>query len=181
MSDEDTVKPQKSEIIVNRSFRLLGCVYYGDPFHSEAGWTEENEIGLTWQRFMTIFQKNQELIKKFIVNEDFGYELHIEPDEYKDTKKYYVFVGMEVSEEIEKVPLEMFIKVLPTTMYAVFTFKGKDIIRAGNYIWHNWLPTSDKYKEAFPYEIQAYERKRFFGLNDERSEIDFYIPIKLKQ
>jgi hypothetical protein len=30
---------------------LAGMSFFGDPFTSHAGWTEENEIGRLWQRF----------------------------------------------------------------------------------------------------------------------------------
>ena len=42
------------------------------------------------------------------------------------------------------------------------------------------LPRSD-YEEAYPYVILAYEEGRYFGLDDENSEIDYYVPVKRKE
>ncbi len=33
-------------------FFLVGLSFFGDPFSGNAGWTEENEIGRLWSRFM---------------------------------------------------------------------------------------------------------------------------------
>ncbi|MHA2334911.1 MAG: GyrI-like domain-containing protein [Candidatus Hodarchaeales archaeon] len=179
MSKNNAVKPEKTDIIKEKSLQLIGCVFYGDPFHSAKGWSEQNEIGLTWQRFMSLYEKHEELIRKYRVNQAVTYEIHIEPKEYKENKKFYVFVGVEVT-EIDKMPLEMFSKVLPTTMYALFTFKGKNMFRGGDYIWKEWLLKSDDYHEAHPFLIQAYDEKRFHGMDSEESEIDYLVPVKPK-
>ena len=51
---------------------------------------------------------------------------------------------------------------------------------SGEYYFKDWLPKS-KYVQAYPYIIQAYDAQRFKSLEDEESEIDWYIPIKLKK
>ena len=175
MSEENAATPEKIDFVERCILNLVGCIFYGDPFHSRKGWDTENEIGLTWKRFMDLYQKHtidNRIHKRTI------YEVHIQPDDYKETKKFYVYVGVEVG-KIEKMPLEMFGKVFPATMYAVFTFKGKNIFRGGEYIWQDWLVNSD-YEEAYPYVILAYEEGRYFGLDDENSEIDYYVPVKRK-
>ena len=70
------------------------------------------------------------------------------------------------------------LKILPTTNYLIFTAKAIDLDR-GEYYFKNWLPQS-KYEQAYPYIIQAYDAQRFKSLEDEESEIDWYIPIKIK-
>ncbi|MFX0095717.1 MAG: GyrI-like domain-containing protein [Candidatus Hodarchaeota archaeon] len=181
MSNESAVKPEKIEIIEKRrTMHLIGCVFYGDPFHSSRGWSVENEIGLTWQRFMNLYAKNQEMINMYRINPNLAYEVHIEPEEYKETKNFYVFVGIEVN-NLDKMPLGMFYKILPATMYAVFTFQGEKMFSGGDYIWQEWLPKSDEYQEAYPFLIQAYDETRFKGLDNKASELDYYIPIKLKE
>lgn len=180
MTNGDLAKPKKIEIIDrNKPLKLIGCVYYGDPFHSKEGWNVENEIGLIWQRFMKLCEKYKDIIERNVINNNIAYEIHVHPDDYNETKKFYVYVGLEV-EKFDGVPLEMIAKTFPATMYAVFTFKGKDIFRGGKYIWQKWLPNSN-YEEAYPYFIEAYDEARFHGLDNEDSEIDYWVPIKRKK
>jgi AraC family transcriptional regulator len=167
-----TVKP---EIIDEKKFKLLGCVFYGDPFHSAAEWTYENEIGKLWMRFYTLMQKYFVLISKIIVDQDVAYEIHIEPEEYIKTKRYYVFVGMEVS-NIEEIPVEMFLKILPNTKYLKFTTKVTERDTCED-VFKNWIPKNG-FEQAHPYVIQGYDRKRYKDLNDPKSEIDWYIPVR---
>jgi hypothetical protein len=37
---------------------LAGLSFFGDPFAQSAGWTEENEIGRLWTRFMRLRDEN---------------------------------------------------------------------------------------------------------------------------
>ena len=163
-------------ITEEKQFTLLGCVFYGDPFHSSEEWSIENEIGKLWQKFIELFGKRGKEIKNYVINPDIFYEVHLMPDDYKKTKKYYIFVGVEVK-DIKEIPMEMFLKSFPKVKYAIFTFKGKDMFTGSEYIYNEWLPNS-KYKDAHPYQIQAYDSKRHFGLDNEKSELDYYIPIK---
>ena len=39
-------------MIEKRQMMLLGFSFFGDPFKISGGWTEENEIGRLWKRFM---------------------------------------------------------------------------------------------------------------------------------
>ena len=162
-----------------RVIQLLGCVFYGDPFHSVDGWDTENEIGLTWKRFMKLYQDNQHIIDKIAENQSVHYEIHIEPSDFSESKKFYVFAGLEVK-KISEPPLGMFALVLPKTRYAIFTFKGKDMMKGADHIWNVWLPKSD-YQESHPFVIQAYDSRRFEGLQSERSELDWMVPIKPKK
>ena len=171
-------EPKKIEIVTSDPLRLIGCVYYGDPFHSKKGWDVENEIGLLWKRFMALCERYSRFIERYGVNRQRGYEVHIRPEDYENTKKYHIFVGIEVC-HIDEMPLEMSCKIFPATTYAVFTFKGKEIFKGGNYIWQNWLPNS-RYDEAYPYFMEAYEEGRFYGLDDEESEIDYWVPVNEK-
>ena len=165
----------KPEILDEKRFKLLGCVFYGDPFHSAKEWSYENEIGKLWMRFYTLLQKYFVLINKVMIDQDVGYEVHIEPEEYKKSKKYYVFVGMEVS-DIEEVPVEMFLKILPKTRYVKFTTKVTEINTCED-IFRTWLP-QEGFEQTYPYMIQGYDRKRYKDLKDKNSEIDWYIPVK---
>jgi len=158
------------KIIEKEKIVLVGMVFYGDPFKNQAGWSQENEIGKLWKRFVA----KEKTIKNRVENG--GYEVHIEPEEYKETKNYYVFVGVEV-EKVEKLPLEMFTKILPASKYAVFTLKGKEITSNWqNKIYKEWLPQSG-YEEAHKFLIECYD-DRFKGIDNSESELDIYVPIK---
>jgi AraC family transcriptional regulator len=158
------------KILEKEKIVLVGMVFYGDPFKNQAGWSQENEIGKLWKRFVA----REKTIKNRVENG--GYEVHIEPEEYEETKNFYVFVGVEV-EKVEKLPLEMFTKILPAAKYAVFTLKGKEI--TSNWqdkIYKEWLPQSG-YEEAHKFTIEYYD-DRFRGIDNSESELDIYVPIK---
>ncbi|MFX1274471.1 MAG: GyrI-like domain-containing protein [Promethearchaeota archaeon] len=164
------------ELVENRIFKLLGCVFYGDPFHSKPGWTKGNEIWLLWERFGNLSRKYSALLSKVAKDLDTGYEIHIEPEEYKTTKNYYVFVGFEIEEFLE-IPLEMYFKSFPKINYVKFSTKMKSKENLGGYIYREWMPKNN-FKQAFPYVIESYNSKRFKSVDDPESEIDWYIPIK---
>ncbi len=164
------------KIITKKEITLIGSVFYGNPFHSAKGWEMENEIGKTWKRFMQLYMKNLVTLKKYIVAPKIAYEVHIAPKEPEDKKDFYVFIGIEVK-NLNKMPLEMFGKVLPATKYALFTFKGKKMFSGSQYIYNEWLPTSG-YKEAFPFQIQLYDEESYKGIDNEESKIECWIPIK---
>ncbi|MHA2246827.1 MAG: GyrI-like domain-containing protein [Candidatus Hodarchaeales archaeon] len=163
-------------ILEDKIFRILGCVFYGDPFHKAVEWSYENEIGKLWQRFMKLNGKYSSLLSKICVDRNIGYEIHLEPEEYKDTRKYFVLVGVEVK-DIEEIPLEMFVKILPKTDYVVFTTTMENKLERGGYIYKKWLPENG-YAQAFPYIIQLYDNRRYKGLEYPESELDWFIPIK---
>jgi AraC family transcriptional regulator len=174
---QDQPKPQKIRITGEISLKLVGCVYYGDPFHSNEEWSVKNEIGLLWARFYKLYQKFAHVLQNEAVD-DVAYEVHLQPEDYHKTGRFYVYVGVEVK-KLENMPMEMFCKVLPSTRYAVFTFKGDDMFSGGEYIWNEWIPHSE-YDEAYPYMILAYHRNQYRGMEDPESEVDFYVPIKLE-
>lgn len=158
------------KIIERGEITLVGMVFYGDPFKEAAGWSRENEIGKLWTRFVA----KEELVRNRVGHG--GYEVHIEPEEYEHTKNYYVFVGVEV-EKVDALPLEMFVKVLPPSTYAVFTLKGKEITSNwGERIYKEWLPQSG-YTEAHKFLIEYYDGARFKGMDNSESELDVYVPV----
>jgi AraC family transcriptional regulator len=158
-------------IVEMEELTLVGMVFYGDPFKDAGGWSEENEIGKLWSRFGA----KEESVEN--VTGDGGYEVHIEPEEYKETNKYYVFVGVRVG-ETKNLPLEMFVKILPAGTYAVFTLKGDEITSDwSEAIYKKWLPSS-AYQERAKFLIEYYDGKRFKGMSDPDSELDIYVPIE---
>lgn len=171
-----TIEGIKATITPPTSLKLLGCVYYGDPFHQAREWRYENEIGLLWQRFFNVYKKYHFLLNKINLNSNIAYEVHIEPDEYKENKHYYVFVGCAV-ESITEIPLELYYKPLPLTEYIQFTTQAQEFDKA-EVIFRKWLGAKNSgYSQAFPYVIQRYNSKRYKSLEDPASEIDWLIPI----
>ena len=163
-------------IIEKDQMTVLGFSFFGDPFELSRGWTEENEIGRLWSRFMTYLREHGSSIQH-IKGDQVSYEIHIYHDETASMGVFEVFVGVEV-EKLENVPVEILVKVLPATKYAVFTVEGQDIISDWS-LWFSaeWLPSSG-YQLAHPYHFQYYDQ-RFKGLDKvDESAIDVYIPIK---
>ncbi|MCK4529257.1 GyrI-like domain-containing protein [candidate division WOR-3 bacterium] len=163
------------KIIERDEIILAGMDFYGDPFTKAKGWSEQNEIGRLWQRFMRYYDKNEDKIKNMVSEAD--YEVWVGSIEKLDEKDKYIFVGVEV-EKIQDLPLQLVAKILPRTQYAVFTIKGKEIKSDwSSKIYKEWLPESG-YKEAYSFLIEYYDHERFKGMDNEESEIDIYLPIK---
>ena len=165
------------KIMEKEQMLLVGLSFFGDPFKSSAGWTEENEIGRLWVRFKA-FLENQGARIQQIKDQDVSYEVHIENAETQEKGEYEVFVGLEVA-QLQDVPVELLVKVLPPTAYAVFTLEGEEITSD----WHqmiqrDWLPESG-YQIAYDFAIERYDQ-RFKGLDKiAESVLDVYIPVVL--
>lgn len=169
---EPTYIFDKPEII------LVGVGFFGDPFSMSAEWTEENEIGRLWNRLFAYMRKYPHGIKH-VANQKVGYEVHIEHEETALKGYYEVFAGVEVT-QIEDVPVELLVKILPATTYAVFTLRGQQIISDWyREIYQHWLPGSG-YRNAHPYSFQLYD-ERFQGLDKlDDSALDVYVPVVLQ-
>jgi predicted transcriptional regulator YdeE len=155
---------------------LVGIGFYGDPFRLSGGWTEENEIGRLWSRFMTYLGQHQGRIKH-VMGEQVAYELQIYHEDTARTGEFEVFAGIEV-DELEDLPLEMAVKILPPATYAVFTLVG-DQIGADYYlkIAAEWLPEAG-YQSDYRYSLQRYD-ERFKGVDNlAESVIEVYIPVQ---
>jgi AraC family transcriptional regulator len=154
---------------------LLGVNFFGDPF-SMSGWTEGNEIHRLWQRFEGFFAQHVERIKN-IKNPGVGYEVWSSDEETAVKGLFDIFVGIEI-ESLDDVPVELLVKVLPPTQYAVFTFQGEEITSDWpRKIYQEWLPNSG-YEAAHQYNFQYYD-ERFKGIDQiDESIIDVYMPVK---
>jgi AraC family transcriptional regulator len=162
------------KIVEKGSITLVGMDFCGDPYTKAGGWSQENEIGKLWQRFMRFYDKNKDRIQNRV--SESGYEVWVETEDMKARKDKYIFVGVEV-ERVGELPLELVAKVLPATTYAVFTVKGEEITSDwGTRIYKGWLPQSG-YEEAHPYLIEFYDSERFKGMDNPESELDLYLPV----
>jgi len=167
------------KIITHEQLKLVGFSFYGDPLRLSPGWTSENEIGRLWSRFMAYAETNREQMGAFVVNPGIAYEVHIYNEATMETGQFEVFVGVELI-DASQAPLNMVIKVLPATQYAVFTIFGQQIV--GDWplaIYQEWLPNSE-YEPAHDFHIQ-YHDGSFKGFDNlDESSLDVYVPIKLR-
>jgi len=152
---------------------LAGIDFFGKPFDKAGGWSEENEIGKLWKRFNGFYERNKDSIKNKV--SESGYELWAEFD--GEAENHYIFVGVEV-EKAEEPPLELVIKILPSTRYAIFTLRGEEFkCDWGSKISNNWLPSAGL-RQSHNFIIECYDSERFRGPNDPESELDIYVPVE---
>jgi predicted transcriptional regulator YdeE len=163
--------------IVNKErITLVGLSFFGDPFKEKGGWTEENEIGRLWKRFMS-YLGNDQLHLPGSEDLQVCYEVHILHPETCRSGEYEIFTGFETG-DVKQTPPEFLVKILPPCLYGVFTLRGEEITSDWHQmIYQSWMPESG-YREAYQYSFQLYD-KRFKGLEHlEESTIDLYIPIE---
>ena len=76
------------------NLNLLGCSFYGDPFHSAEEWSVENEIGILWKRFLKLWQVYDFILNKLNTHPKNTYEVHFESHDFHTTRKFEIFVGI---------------------------------------------------------------------------------------
>lgn len=170
------------KIVQRDDLLLIGLEYYG-PLQGN-GWSEENSIGHLWNRWNRFNEEYGHLIDGKIVNPNIGYEVAAWNDEeYENTGKFYIFVGVEIKSIEEALPLQLVARRLPGGACAEFTVIGDEIQRWENMFYNKWLPESGyrcaKY-DGYSYQVQAYENGRFKGIYQNEiidSEIDVFVPL----
>ncbi len=165
----------KPKIIQGAQMLLLGFSFFGNPFEISTGWTEENEIGRLWNRFMVYLAHHPGLFQH-VKDKTVMYEVHIQHPETDRTGEYEVFVGLEVT-QLKDVPVQVSLKILPVTTYAVFTLRGAQITSDWNkLIYSDWMSQSG-YRSAYPFGFQRYDA-RFKGLDQiDESVLEVYVPV----
>ncbi len=159
---------KKDEII------LVGVSFYGDPFETSAGWTEENQIGRLWQRLMAYLGAHPDKIQHRVPIHA-SYEVHIYGPETMTKGLFEVFVGIAV-EWLESVPVDLLVKILPAAEYAVFTLQGVQISSDWHLEVDAWI-TAAGYQRTHPFSFQYYD-ERFKGLDQiTESLLDVYVPV----
>ena len=71
------------KIVTEQEWLVVGMSFYGDPFSQASGWSEDNEIGLLWKRFVAFFEARGEAIKH-AVEPNAMLEIHIETEESEE-------------------------------------------------------------------------------------------------
>ncbi len=154
---------------------LMGVSFYGDPFQLSGDWTVENEIGRVWKRFMNYLEENRPTLQTLLDGDEL-YEVHIYNPETPTKGFFEVFTGL-ATRDPWNVPVDLLVKALPATQYAVFTLMGEQITSD----WYKDLETTltqKGYVRSHPFIIERYDR-RFKGMDQiADSELDIYIPVK---
>ena len=154
---------------------LVGMSFFGDPFSTRGGWDAENEIGRLWSRLMKYLSHDGENIQH-ITQPGVAYEVHVYSGETVTQGIFEVFVGLPV-ENIEAVPFELLVKILPPCEYAVFTFAGEEIKSDWHMQIDEWIEAAG-YERAHSFSFQ-YMDERFKGVDNlEESMLDVYMPVK---
>lgn len=155
---------------------LVGLSFYGDPFSQSAGWTEENEIGVLWTRFMKRREESRDSFPPFLGPEEL-YELHIPDPGTAETGQYEVFIGYAIAYPLQAPP-ELLVKVLPPSTYARFTLTGDAIVDRDSYVdMYAWIE-SEGLTPAHEWMFNLYD-SRFKSLTRlGESELDVCIPVR---
>lgn len=162
-------------IVQKDEITLVGMSFYGDPFETSAGWTEENQIGQLWQRLMAYLAEHSNKIQHPVPVQA-SYEVHIYGPETMTKGLFEVFIGIAV-EQLAAVPVDLLVKILPATEYAVFTLQGAQISTDWHLEIEQWI-TEAGYKGSHPFSFQYYD-ERFKGLDKiEESQLDVYMPVQ---
>lgn len=133
----------------------------------------DNKTAEIWQRFMS---KRKEI--KNTISPDL-YSIQVYDDSYfqdfSPGKLFEKWAAIEVA-DFNNSPENMTPFVLPTGLYAVFTYKGLSTDKSiFNYIFTDWLPNSEYDIDNRPhFEILGEKYKN----NDPTSEEEIWIPIK---
>lgn len=162
------------DFIDKDSMILLGLDFYGDPFANSSWWTEDNEIGLLWKRFMDNFMPIKEMFQTYLKN-DIYHEIHIMNNNFKDTGHYEIFIGLELS-ELPTDCLHFLIKIIKPQSYVKLTLSGDEIYSDYNSELEKICNQNNKtiYKD---FMIQSYD-ERYKGINNTLdSEMDVLIPV----
>lgn len=155
---------------------LAGLNIFGNPFQQHSGWMEENEIGRLWQRYMAyMHQHGQDL--PAAAEPGVAYEIHIDHPDTAERGEFEVFVGHLIQDPGE-IPAILSVKVLPASLYAVFTLAGEQIVSDwGMEIIDRWLNGSG-YSSNFDFNYQRYD-ERFKGLDRlQECVLEVHVPVE---
>jgi AraC family transcriptional regulator len=131
-----------------------------EPWHRLALWAEDN--GLRFEDFNQIglHHSNPNIVKK----EDCHYVACLE----MNSKEHHFRMG------------DVGVMQIPRMFCAKFSLHGiyGDLMKYVDYIYYRWLPNS-KYEKVHLPSLAHYHKNHFIR-EDERFELDFYVPIRFK-
>lgn len=153
---------------------LAGMSFYGDPFDTHGAWDEDNHIGALWKRFYG-YLGPRDGAGLDMPEPQVGYEVMVYGAESLTRGLFEVFAGVEVA-SLANLPVEMQVKILPETDYAVFILQGQEIVSDWEMRIDGWLAEAGL-QRAHPYSVQRYD-PRFKGMDDlEGSVLEVWMPV----
>jgi len=161
--------------VVHRpALTLAGLSFYGDPFTSHAGWTEENEIGRLWIRLGRYLEGVDAPMPEVT------YEVHLRGAESPLTGEFEVFAGYPVpgpgAAGPGEVAVELVARTLPAGEYVEIELRGADIVEE-NPVLAEWFSESG-YREGGPFIVLRYD-ERFLGTDRlDESVVTFLMPVR---
>ncbi|KPV60300.1 hypothetical protein QJ48_06360 [Paenibacillus sp. A3] len=160
----DTIRGIEPQIVERGEIRIVGLVAVVQQ--------SAHPITEAWSRLFreTDLPASRHVPEKY-------YQLGFWPTNY-EMNGFYVMCGLEV-ERITEIPLTMTAKTVPPAKYIRFIHKGlsRHVSFTYKYIYETWLPQSE-YALTLPYEFEYYG-SAYQGPDNEDSETEIYIPIKL--
>ncbi len=144
----------------------------GSRKHTKNGW---NVIGEAWSELKANFDK----FDRINPNEMYGFEDY-SVDFCPDPMSFYYMAAVEVRDE-HNIPEGMFVKEIPTSLYAVFTVNGNnsngEIGQAFRYIYDIWLPNSEYcLSDELCADFEFYDER--WDCQSSSAQVDLYIPVK---
>lgn len=170
-------------------FFLVGLSFFGDPFSGNAGWTEENEIGRLWSRFMRY--RNEAggdfppvspipLPGYSGASESLMFEAHIFDSDTVKTGHYEVFVGYptDLKSGVVRIPTLLSVKHFVSAKTAWFSLSGTAMADEDSYkAMENWIAERGFVRDGSG-TCNVYD-ERFKGLDRlDESVIDVFIPVR---
>ncbi|SIQ45497.1 hypothetical protein SAMN05920897_10930 [Alkalispirochaeta americana] len=153
---------------------LAGASFFGNPFTSHAAWTEENEIGLLWQRYLSLLREQTPVPSGEEAPRGEFFELHILHPGSRLRGEYEVFVGHPVQlSEISLWPLPFSLKIIPPGEYGIFWLSGA----AAAEDWTENLELPAGYSLDSSFSVLRYDH-RFQGMDRlDESLVQIHAPL----
>jgi hypothetical protein len=153
---------------------LAGLSFFGDPFTSHAGWTEENEIGRLWTRLGGRLRRSGSAAPHLM------YEVHVRTEESLVTGEFEVFAGYAVPGPDAPGPgslaVDLVGKTLPAGPYVEVELRGSQIVGEGPALGE-WLGAQGL-REGGPFIVLLYD-DRFLGMDRlDESTVTFRMPVR---
>ena len=161
-------------VVHRKPLTLAGMSFYGDPFTSRAGWTEENEIGRLWMRL------GRYLASVGAPMPEVSYEVHLRGADSALTGEFEVFAGYPVpvpgAVRPGDVAVELVTRTVPEGEYVEIELCGADILEESP-VLADWF-TESGYREGGPFIVLRYD-ERFLGTDRlDESVVTFLMPVR---
>jgi predicted transcriptional regulator YdeE len=147
---------------------LAGMSFFGDPFTSHAGWTEENEIGRLWARLIAFVCADDVPFPMPTVT----WELHVRGAQALETGEFEVFAGFEAP-DTDALPVELSRKTVPGGLHVEVELTVADMA-ADNPVLERWLRATGHH-DSGQYVLLRYD-ERFRGTAGD-SVLRLYVPV----